>query len=134
MLIDRCATLTLCLLALPMSHAFAQSHTLTGTQTVVVPPSPAETDPQLIAAAMQFYIELAKGGSDYSQLSLGEAYLDGTLGAINYVEAYAWLHTANEQGISEAAPLLERAWQSMTTVERQKAQSLATEYRQWIFP
>ena len=132
MLIVRSATLLLCLLALPITHAIADSHATPETKTLVVPPSPPETDPDLMAAAMQFFVDLAKGGSDYSQLTLGEAYLEGTLGDVDYVEAYAWLHTAHEQGITEAQPLLERAWTSMTAAERDSAQALAAEYRQWI--
>jgi TPR repeat protein len=131
MLKARHAALLLSLIVLPFTHTFADSHS---TPTVVVPPSEMETDPELIAAAMQFFVDLAKSGSDYSQLSLGESYLEGTLGQVDYIEAFAWLSTAHEQGITEAAPLIERAWQSMNDAERKAAQQLAIEYQQWISP
>lgn len=76
--------------------ALAQSPTTTakavtgdneGIQTIVVPPSAPETDPQLATVALQFFLEQAQSGSDYAQLSLGESYLEGIVVPVNLIQA-----------------------------------------------
>lgn len=52
--------------------------------------------------ALDFYRELAEGGSADAQLTLGDIYRKGEGVAVDLVEAYAWYYLAAQQGVEEA--------------------------------
>lgn len=78
--------------------------------------------------ALNYYQPLAEQGVPYAQLTIGELYLQGSGVDFDPVHAYAWLYTALFQGVPEARPLMEEAYQAMDEPQRTRAQELAADY------
>lgn len=93
-------------------------------------PVHAQTPTELSASdmALGFYQPLAEEGSPYAQLVLGEMYLDGNGVDQDLVQAYAWFHVSADQGVEEAEPLREDAWDKMSSEQREEARRLAEDY------
>lgn len=85
-------------------------------------------DPEHAVIALQYYIDEARLGSAYAQLSVGEAYMDGVTVPINHIESYAWLATAQSQDITEATELMEKILTLMSDEEKSYAKALGEHY------
>jgi len=85
-------------------------------------------DPESAVIALQYYINEARLGSPYAQLSVGEAYIDGRTVPVNLIEAYAWLKAAQSQDITEAAALIDKIWEEMSEEDQKYAKALGDYY------
>lgn len=101
-------------------------YTQISTEAVKGPDDIFDADSAIMA--LQYYINEARLGSAYAQLSVGETYLNGNLVPQNNIEAFAWLATAESQEITEATPLKEKAWDAMTAEEQKYAKALGGHY------
>lgn len=77
---------------------------------------------------LNYYIEVAKAGEPYAQLALGEVYFQGEFTERDYIQAYAWLYVAEQQGADEGHQHMLDAWEAMPENKRVQARVLAEEF------
>jgi len=107
----------------------AQPETTYTTTTEIAVKGPDDVfDPESAIIALQYYIDEARRGSAYAQLSVGETYMDGKIVPVNHIESYAWLATAKSQDIDEATELMDEVWGRMSEEEQNYATALSHYY------
>ncbi len=87
----------------------------------------ASSDSQL---TFDYYERLAREGSAYAALALGEAYLDLGAGEPDFMRAYAWLDIAVTRGVKEATPIRARALGRISAKRHSEARALAESFRE----
>ena len=86
--------------------------------------------PENHAEAVKWYRTAAEQGHVYAQHNLGEIYAKGIGVPRNYVKAYMWISLAKAQGHKSAVKILNIITKRMTPAQINKAQNLATNWRQ----
>ena len=81
-------------------------------------------------AAAKLFQEAANQGFDKAQFNLGVMYFIGAGVPKDYIQAYAWLNLAAEQGFEQAKKEKEAIEAGMTPAEIDEAQKLSQEYRE----
>lgn len=129
-LVTQCVLLTACSEKEEAQVKPAKPETTTQTTTTeIAVKGPDDVfDPESAIIALQYYIDEARRGSAYAQLSVGEAYMDGKIVPVNHIESYAWLATAKRQDIDEATELMDEVWGRMSEEEQNYATALSHYY------
>lgn len=84
---------------------------------------------------LQEILQQAQQGDAQAQYVLGVMFLEGRAFKADHKIAYAWLSLADRQGIAEAGPYIEQAFQSLSEVDREEAASLSIKYyKKYLYP